>query len=164
MKKVNFFKTKIFTLLLIVLIAVMALSVTGCKVMEETPQSSNDSNVTGSVDTESSQDTSKVVSATELGQGSKYFVFNVEVDGNCKVYNIKTDKDTVGDALTELGLISGEQGLYGLYVKTVDGLTLDYDKDKAYWSFYEDGNYAMTGVDKTEIVNGKNYGFKKEKA
>ncbi|MBQ2923597.1 MAG: DUF4430 domain-containing protein, partial [Tyzzerella sp.] len=53
---------------------------------------------------------------------------------------------------------------YGLYVKTVNGTTLDYDKDGMYWSFYINGDYAMTGVDVTEIKAGEKYSFKAEKS
>ena len=62
----------------------------------------------------------------------------------------------------ELGLISGEESQYGLYVKTVNGITLDYDKDGKYWAFYIGGEYAVTGVDTTEITAGSTYTFKAE--
>jgi hypothetical protein len=79
------------------------------------------------------------------------------------VFEVHTDKKTVGDALVEVNLIAGEEAQYGLYVKTVNGETLDYNKDKMYWSFYIDGEYAMTGVDQTKIEAGKAYAFKAEK-
>ena len=102
-------------------------------------------------------------SAKNLGSGSKTFVFEViDAEGEKTVYNISTDKTIVGDALCELGLISGDDGPYGLYVKTVNSLTYDYDKDGKYWAFYIDGEYAASGVDKTGIVNGEVYSFKVE--
>jgi hypothetical protein len=70
----------------------------------------------------------------------------------------------VGEALLDEKLIAGEEGPYGLYVKTVNGITLDYDKDGYYWSFYIDGEYGLTGVDQTEITNGAAYAFKAESA
>ena len=60
-------------------------------------------------------------------------------------------------------MISGEEGPYGLYVKTVNGITLDYEKDKAYWAFYEENAYANTGVDKTPVTEGAVYSFRAEK-
>ncbi|MBQ1211437.1 MAG: DUF4430 domain-containing protein [Clostridia bacterium] len=36
---------------------------------------------------------------------------------------------------------------------------MEYNADKAYWAFYVDGEYAMTGVDSTNIEAGKVYGF-----
>ncbi|MBO5789865.1 MAG: DUF4430 domain-containing protein, partial [Clostridia bacterium] len=68
-----------------------------------------------------------------------------------------TDKDTVGSALLEHGLIAGEEGQFGLYVKVVNGMTADYDVDRSDWAFYIDGEYAMTGVDSTEITEGVTY-------
>jgi hypothetical protein len=85
-----------------------------------------------------------------------------DLDGKETHYMIKTDKTTVGEALLEQKLIDGENGDYGLYVKTVNGITLDYDKDGKYWAFYENGNYATSGVDQTEIINGTVYSFKPE--
>ena len=77
-------------------------------------------------------------------------------------YTVKTDKKTVGEALTEVGLISGEVGAYGLMVETVDGETVKYEDGGKYWAFYVDGDYAMTGVEKTKIEEGKTYAFKVE--
>ena len=48
--------------------------------------------------------------------------------------------------------------------KTVNGMTADYDKDGVYWAFYIAGEYAMTGVDATNITDGAQYAFRMEKA
>lgn len=85
-----------------------------------------------------------------------------DLDGKVTKHEISTDKQTVGEALLEQGLISGDVGDYGLYVKTVDGLTLDYETDGKYWAFYVDGEYAMAGVDSTDITDGSTYAFKPE--
>lgn len=98
-----------------------------------------------------------------LGEGSKEFGFTVVgTDGNEVNLEIHTDEETVGDALVDLGVIAGEDSEYGLYVKTVNGETLDYDEDGKYWAFYVDGEYGMTGVDATEITEGSSYAFKAE--
>jgi len=95
----------------------------------------------------------------------KTFSFTViDPEGKETAFEITTQKTTVGEALMDEGLIAGEPGDYGLYVKTVNGLTLDYDKDGMYWSFYQDGQYALTGVDQTEIREGVTYTFKAESA
>ena len=88
----------------------------------------------------------------------------VDKDGKETPFTIATDKTYVGEALIDEGLIEGEEGPYGLYVKTVNGQTLDYDTDGMYWSFYVDGEYGLTGVDMTEIVPGTTYMFKAEAA
>ncbi len=98
-----------------------------------------------------------------LGDGKTEFPFEViDPDGKTTEFIIKTDKTTVGDALCELNLISGEEGAYGLYVKTVNGIKLDYNEDGMYWAFYINGKYATTGVDKTEIKADALYTFRAE--
>ena len=100
----------------------------------------------------------------KLGEGKTQFNFTVvDKDGKETVFDIHTDKTTVGDALLELGLIEGEEGAYGLFVKQVNGIIADYDVDKTYWAFYVNGEYGMTGVDATDIEAGANYTLKVEK-
>ena len=94
---------------------------------------------------------------TEFGNGAKTVVVEVKAEDHQVTFTIKTDKDTVGAALLEHGLIAGEEGAYGLYIKQVNGITADYDVDQTYWSFYINGEYAMTGVDTTEITEGATY-------
>lgn len=99
----------------------------------------------------------------QLGEGSAKFLFTVvDGDGEETQFEIHTDKETVGEALFELELIAGDESEYGLYVKTVNGITVDYDKDGKYWAFYVDDEYAPTGVDSTAITEGASYAFKVE--
>lgn len=146
------------------LFAATALFTTGC--------SNTQGGESSSVSTSTTQETPEATPAAEtaetaegqvLGQGQTRFTFTVvDGDGNETVYEINTDQTTVGDALTELGLIEGEDSEYGLYVKTVDGITVDYDTDGKYWAFYVDGEYAQSGVDSTEITAGSEYSFRVE--
>ena len=98
----------------------------------------------------------------EFGKGAKTVQLEVIAEEQSVTFTIHTDKETLGDALLEHGLIAGEQGAYGLYVKTVNDITYDYDKDGKYWAFYENGVYATAGVDQTAITAGASYGFKAE--
>ena len=126
----------------IVLIAVMALFTTGC----------NDSK------------TVSTPSEAQVSSQTAEFTFKVtDADGKETDFTISTDKKTVGEALLDKGLIAGDESEYGLYVKTVNGVTLDYDKDGMYWAFYENGQYASKGVDSTEVTAGAEYAFKAEK-
>ncbi len=131
------------------LVAAMAVFTVGCGDNEKQSVSLTDSAVSD---------------AETIGEGKTAFEFSVvHKDGSQKVYNVKTDKKIVGEALAENGIIDGEQGDYGIYVKTVDGEKLDYEDDGYYWSFYVNDEYAMSGVDTTEIKDGENYQFKAEK-
>ncbi|MBE7012283.1 MAG: DUF4430 domain-containing protein [Ruminococcaceae bacterium] len=95
-----------------------------------------------------------------VGEGEKSFEFSVKYeDGKTEKCIVKTDKKTVGEALIENGIITGEDGKYGLYVKTVNGVLADFDKTKTYWAFYINGEYATSGVDSTEIKKGEKYSF-----
>ena len=94
---------------------------------------------------------------TELGNGAKTVVVKVVAGEQSVTFTVHTDKDTVGAALMEHELIAGEDGAYGLYVKVVNGITADYDIDQSYWAFNIDGEYAMTGVDATEITESAAY-------
>lgn len=99
-----------------------------------------------------------------IGEGDKSFVTEVvDADGNTVKFTVQTNEKTVGEALQKLGVIDGEEGDYGLYIKTVNGITADYNKDGVYWAFYVDGEYAMTGADMTDVVDGTVYTFRVEK-
>ena len=98
------------------------------------------------------------------GFGEKEFAFQVvDAEGGTVTVTVSTDADTVGEALAALHIVAGEDSEWGLYVKTVSGITADYDVDGSYWAFYIDGEYAMTGVDATEIAEGVTYSFAIEK-
>ena len=98
---------------------------------------------------------------TTLGTGAKTITFNVEhLDGTKIKFTIKTDKTILADALIEHGLIEGERGKFGIYVKKVNGITRDFNKDKTYWALYIGDTYAMTGVSSVEITEGTEYTYK----
>ena len=135
---------KIFTMLLIMTMAVGAIA---CGKKEET----------------AAGETAVYEDGAVIGEGKTSFELTVvNMAGEEAVFEVKTDKETVGEALLDNGVIAGEDGQYGLYVKTVNGETVDYDKDGKYWAFYINGEYGMTGVDTTEIVEGDSYAFKAE--
>lgn len=140
-------KRLLTSLLCVLLAAALAMGTLGCSKAPET----NDSGVV------------TVEDGATLGKGAVSFTFTV-VNGEGKeiTVTINTDKETVGEALTDLGLVSGEDSEYGLMVDTVNGETWSYAETGKYWAFYIDGEYAMTGVDSTPVTAGSNYTFKVE--
>ena len=130
----------------IVLIAAMVLTFAGCgqKQVQENP--------------ETTQNQQEIV--------EKSFTFEVtDLDGSKKEFEVKYDTEkTVGEALINEKLISGETGQYGLMVDTVNGIKYDYNEDGAYWAFYVNGSYANSGVDTTPIKDGEIYSFVATKA
>lgn len=102
---------------------------------------------------------------TPAGSGEKSFTFKVvDLDGTEESFNITTEAKTVGEALLAEKLISGTEDDYGLMVDTVNGIKYEYNADGAYWAFHINGEYAMTGVDATEIADGATYSFVATKA
>ena len=98
-----------------------------------------------------------------IGEGKTAFLLEiVHTSGESKTLTVHTDAGTFGAALLALGIIAGEDSSYGLYVKTVDGETLDYDTDGKYWAFYAGGAYAAVGVDQTAAEDGVSYAFRAE--
>ncbi len=135
------------------LIAASALTLTGCK-------DTKLEDFAAGADIIASYDPEKPL---ERGSGNTTFRFSVtDGKGTTSYWLIHTDKAIVGEALQVLGLIDGEEGIYGLYVKTVTGITIDPDKDRAYWAFYEGDSLAAAGVDKTAITPGATYSFRAE--
>jgi len=104
--------------------------------------------------------------AAEEAEGPKvsFTLIVVDGDGNETTHQIETTKTIVGEALFEEGIAKGEEGDYGLFITEVNGIYAEYNETGTYWSFYIDGEYAMTGVDKTDIVDGATYMLKVEKA
>ena len=135
-------------LLGLLLALVMALSLAAC----------------ASVGDEQKEPDGVVANGATVGTGTKTFAVEVtDSEGKVTAFTVKTDEKTVGAALLALEIIAGEDSQYGLYVKTVNGITADYDKDQTWWGFYVDGAIASAGVDSTDIVEGSTYGFKVEK-
>ena len=158
--------SKILSLLLLLLLtAAIAISVVSCN---DVGNDSDGSVTTGMTTVATTGVTTGATTDEPLtnvrGEGNTQFLFKVvTASGETKTFTVKTDKTTVGQALLDAGLIEGEDGQYGLYVKTVDGETLDYNKDGMYWSFYVGDGYALKGVDMTEIEAGVEYSFRAAK-
>jgi len=98
--------------------------------------------------------------AQNIGEGATVFKFEV-TDSNEKisVWNVHTDEETVGAALLEAGLISGDESEMGLMVIYVNGERADFAEDGAWWALYIDGEMAMAGVDSIDIEEGVTYAF-----
>lgn len=147
------------SLLCMMLIVAMAFTTVGCK--------TNDNGANSQPAAEAQKTEAQTTVETEntvLGEGQTKFAFVVvDKDGKETNFEIHTDKTIVGEALLDVELIEGEISEYGLFVKSVNGITADYDVDQTYWAFYVNGEYATAGVDMTTIEEGATYSFKVEK-
>lgn len=166
------FNKSVLCLLLVLLLAAAAL--TGCAQTPASTEAPKTEAQTEAPKTEAQTEAPKTEAPTEaqteaarpqtqpeeLGEGDKLFYFDVTFsDGETSSYAIHTDAETVGEALVSLDLIEGQESEYGLYVTTIGDETLDYATDGMYWAFYENGEYAMTGVDATPVTDGAHYAF-----
>ncbi len=153
-------KNKIITKLSLVLIIIMMISLCSCNMFNQTTTTTFVPEEEGQVPDFWKNAT--YTKDTEIGEGSKTFMFKVDAEGYSITFTVHTDAETVGDALLALNLITGEDSQYGLYVKTVNGMLADWDVDQTYWAFYENGGYA-NGVDATNVTNGYTYSFVRTK-
>lgn len=85
--------------------------------------------------------------------GSKTVVVEVITDDSAKEYKIRTDAEFLRGALEEQDLVAGEESEYGLFVKSMAGITAD-DSKQQWWCFTKGGADLFTGVDDTPIADG----------
>ena len=93
----------------------------------------------------------------ETSKGAKTITAEVVLaDGTSNSYEISTDAEYLRQALEEKKLIEGEESEYGLYVKTVDGVTAN-EGNQEWWCFTKGGESINTGVDTTPIADGDHF-------
>ncbi len=150
MKKTDFSKIFKFSVI-IVLIAAMALCIISC--------GGNNTSDTEAGTNAPSQSTGFAESPASSESEAKYTLTVTVIDdkGESKDFEIKTNADNLGDALLEAKLVEGEEGEFGLYIKSVNGLRADYDLDGAYWSLSKGGEMLMTGASDTPIADGDKF-------
>ena len=99
-----------------------------------------------------------LIGRPRIAEGQKTVAVTVtHADGSEKTVRYQTDCVYLGELLLAEGLIEGEQGAYGLYIKKVDGEVADYDKNKAYWALFVGEEYAMQRIDLTPLTDGGTY-------
>ena len=82
----------------------------------------------------------------------------VHKDGSKKDFTITTEAENLRAALEQEKLVEGEESEFGLFVKTVDGETVN-DADQEWWCLTKGGEMWNNGVDTTEISDGDAYEF-----
>ena len=77
-------------------------------------------------------------------------------EGYEKQYFINTEAKYLKQVMDELEQkdfeYSGEEGEYGLYVDTVNGIKAD--NINAYWAFYVNGEYCNYSIDRQPVNDG----------
>lgn len=155
-------KKPIRSTLALILALLLSLCLFACKKEPaETPENggSNAAAEGGTIAPEGLWANATYLEDTSFGEGAKTITVKIIVEGRSVTFTIKTDAKTLGEALLAHGLVAGDQGDFGLYIKYVNGIRADYDLDKRYWNFTKNGEYMMTGADMTEIADGEAYEF-----
>lgn len=129
---------------ILVLLTVAVLCLPGCK-KEEAPK------------TDALWESAMYKENASFGDGAKTLTVDVKAGEKTVTFTVRSDKETVGEALLEHGLIAGEAGQYGLYIKVVNGIEADFDKNKSYWSFLKGGAMMQTGVDGATFSDGEHF-------
>ncbi len=153
-------KTVLSLCLVLALITAMALTMVSCD--ESTKYTDG---TRGTLPTEATAPATDGTEPTEApALDEETFTLTVTfADGSEQTEDYALCEGTVGDFIFDRGIAYGEEGPYGLYVKTVLGESHSYEVDGSYWAFYIDGEYAMTGVSDTELEAGVTYQLKAEK-
>ena len=92
----------------------------------------------------------------ETQQGDKTITVTVVNKGSEKDFEINTDAEMLRGALDQVNLVQGEEGEFGLYIKTVDGYTAD-ESAQEWWCVTKGGEDVYTGVESTPIADGEQY-------
>lgn len=91
-----------------------------------------------------------------FGEGEKKITLYVVVEDFYVEFTVHTDKENLADALLEHKIVEGdENGPYGLYIKKVNGILADYEKDQTYWSFEIQGQAQVHGVSEEILEDGE---------
>lgn len=93
---------------------------------------------------------------TEAGE-KNVTVAVVHSDGERTEFHYSTEQEYLGELLKAEGLIEGEEGEFGLFVKTVDGEAVDFNRDQSWWKLTCNGKDAETGADSVVLRDGDVY-------
>jgi hypothetical protein len=88
----------------------------------------------------------------------------VYADGSEKKLDYTTTHEYLSELLLEKELVTGYASEeYGFTIESVDGITLDWSKDGAYWALYEGDAYATESAAGIVLIEGGVYRLVYEK-
>ncbi len=92
---------------------------------------------------------------TSASAAQKSVTFKIVFEnGSEKTVELKTEKETLAEALVEVKLIEYEKS--GLYT-TIDSVTADFSKDGAWWCITKGGEMLNFGLNDIKIQDGEAY-------
>ena len=99
-------------------------------------------------------DNATYTSDVTLGEGAKTVTLEIEAGDNKITVTLKTDKETLGEAMYEHELINDPS-----FFDTLNGILASWDNDKAYWGFYQGETMMPYGVNDQKISGGESFRF-----
>ena len=91
---------------------------------------------------------------TILGEGAKTVNFTVEAEGQRITITLKTDAATLGEAMYAENLVNDAS-----FFNVLNGIEASWEKDSAYWAFYQGEAMMMHGIGDETIADGASYRF-----
>ncbi|MCR4615067.1 MAG: DUF4430 domain-containing protein [Clostridiales bacterium] len=88
---------------------------------------------------------------------TKNIVIEVMAPGyDGKTYKLTTNRQYLGEVLVDEKIAEGENGQYGLYIKSAAGIKADESKSE-WWCITKNGEAVATGADAVEIADRDNF-------
>lgn len=80
----------------------------------------------------------------------------IHKDASQKTFTCHTDREYLGELLTDEAIADGESGPYGLFITTVDGETAD-ETAQEWWCITKNLEMLNTSADQTPLADGDQY-------
>ncbi len=109
----------------------------------------------GKIDTAALWASATYSADTTLGEGASTVRVEVTAGEKTVTFTIKTDKATLGEALFEHGLVNDP-----VFFDTCNGIKADWNKDKASWAFYVDGELSAFGIGDAKAAATSEHAYK----
>ncbi len=108
------------------------------------------------IDTEALWAKATYTEDTTIGEGTKTVTFKIECGEKSVTVTLKTDKDTLGDAMYAVGLINDAS-----FFNVLNGIEASWEKENACWAFYygQSETVANHGVNDATINGGESFRF-----
>jgi hypothetical protein len=79
-------------------------------------------------------------------------------------YELNTEAETLLQVMDELTKVSdftyeGNDGGYGLFITSINGIQADYSTTSTYWAIYVNGEYGQFGADQQPVNDGDTFSF-----
>ena len=104
------------------------------------------------IDAEGLWESATYLKDTKVGEGSKEISVSVEIEEQAVLLTVKTDAQTLGEALYDEGIIND-----AVFFDTANGIKADWNADQAYWAIWQGDEYMMVGASEINISGGESY-------